>query len=71
MANSHFIKDCKMIPKDIRDDLMSIRLKVTGKTKLRKSSHGIGRPYWAMCLQELGVVETPDRRLHFSSQNDC
>jgi hypothetical protein len=64
MASSHFAKDCKVIPKDIREDLLRIRLK---DTKLRKSSHGGGREYWASCLRVLGVVETPDRRLCFSS----
>jgi hypothetical protein len=65
MANSHLIKDCKMIPKDIREDLMRIRLKESGETKLRKSSHGSGRSYWAACLRDLGVAEAPDRRLCF------
>jgi hypothetical protein len=64
MANTHFVKDCKVIPKDIRDDLLRIRLK---DTKLRKSSHGGGREYWASCLRGLGVIDTPDRRLRFSS----
>jgi hypothetical protein len=68
MANSHLIKDCLEIPKDIREDLLRIRLAEKG-SNTRKSAYGGGRHYWASCLRMLGVVETPDRRLRFSSHS--
>jgi hypothetical protein len=80
LANSHLVKDCKVIPTDIREDLLRIRLSNTTKetttdggvdtnNKLRKSSHGSGRQYWASCLRVLGVIETPDQRLCFAFAN--
>jgi hypothetical protein len=46
--------------------LLRIRQKEQGG-KTRKSAYGGGRHYWASCLRVLGVVETTDRRLRFSS----
>jgi hypothetical protein len=68
MANTHLIKDCTEIPKDLREDLILIRQNEKGsKNKTRKSSYGGGRHYWASCLRVMGVVESSDRRLWFSS----
>jgi hypothetical protein len=60
MANAHLVKDCREVPRDIRDDLMRLREKKKGK-----SSVGGGRDYWSEGLRVLGVYETEDRRLRF------
>jgi hypothetical protein len=60
MANAHLVKDCREVPRDIRDDLMRLREKKKGK-----SSVGGGRDYWSDGLRVLGMYETDDRRLRF------
>lgn len=67
MANSHLVKDCRQIPKHIREDLIRIRLRENSEsTNTRKSAFGGGRKYWASGLRAAGLVESPDRRLQFS-----
>jgi hypothetical protein len=61
MANSHLLKNCNNIPRDIREDLIRLR----EVRKAHKSGAGGGREYWANGLRVQGVVEF-DRRLRFS-----
>jgi hypothetical protein len=61
MANSHLLKNCNSIPRDIREDLIRLR----EIRKAHKSGAGGGRDYWANGLRVQGVVEF-DRRLRFS-----
>jgi hypothetical protein len=61
MANSHLLKNCSNIPRDIREDLIRLR----EVRKAHKSGAGGGREYWANGLRVQGVVEF-DRRLRFS-----
>jgi hypothetical protein len=65
MTNTHLVTDCKSIPRDVREDLVGVRLKEKG-AKTRKSAYGGGQHYWAACLRVQGVIETPDRRLRFA-----
>ncbi len=69
MANSHLMKDCREIPKCIRDALIRVRLRENSESQnTRKSAFGGGRAYWARGLQmNHGVIETDDRRLKFGS----
>ena len=66
MAKTHLIKTCKMMPDNIREELLAIRSRKEGKTTC-KSSYGGGREYWAASLAILGVVDTPEQRLRFAS----
>jgi hypothetical protein len=66
MANTHLIKICKMIPEETRAELIRVRIREQGK-KTCKSAYGGGRQYWATSLLVLGVVETADKRLCFST----
>jgi hypothetical protein len=65
MANSHLLKNCNTIPRDIREDLIRLR----EVRKAHKSGVGGGREYWANGLRVQGVVEF-DRRLRFSTTQD-
>jgi hypothetical protein len=69
MGNGHLVRGCHEIPMATRDDLIRVRQNETGSKKGRSASGG-GRQYWASCLRVLGVVETYDRRLQFSSGRD-
>jgi hypothetical protein len=69
LTNTHLVTDCNRIPRDIREDLIRVRLKEKG-AKTRKSAYGGGQHYWAACLRVQGVVETPDQRLRFSSPGE-
>jgi hypothetical protein len=66
LANKHLLHDCREMPTDVREDLVSVRLKEKG-VKTRKSAYGGGRHYWADGLRVLGVVQTQDRRLCLTS----
>lgn len=61
MANSHLLKNCSNIPRDVREDLIRLR----EVRKAHKSGAGGGREYWANGLRVQGVVEF-DRRLRFA-----
>ena len=69
MANSHLLKDCRHIPKAIREDLIRVRLRENSESQnTRKSAFGGGRSFWARGLRTYhGVVETPDKRLRFEN----
>jgi len=67
MANSHLIKDCRHIPKAVREELIRVRLRENRESKnTRKSAFGGGSSFWACGLRTYhGVVETSDKRLRF------
>eukprot|EP00934_Nitzschia_sp_Nitz4_P007815 Nitzschia sp. Nitz4//scaffold141_size107518//47255//47806//NITZ4_004276-RA/size107518-processed-gene-0.110-mRNA-1//-1//CDS//3329536288//7805//frame0 len=68
MANCHLAKECTEIPRAIREDIIRIRLSENGESKnTRKSAFGGGRKYWASGLVALGIEESADRRLRYSS----
>jgi hypothetical protein len=69
LTNTHLVTDCTSIPRDIREDLIRVRLKEKG-AKTRKSAYGGGQHYWAACLRVQGVVETTDQRLRFTSPGE-
>jgi hypothetical protein len=73
MANSHLLKDCRHIPRDIREDLIRVRLRENSESKnTRKSAFGGGRSYWARGLRTYhGVHETSDKRLRFDDDHAC
>jgi hypothetical protein len=66
MANTHLLKTCTMIPEATRNELIQKRTRDKGQ-KTCKSAYGGGRQYWADCLRVLGVIDSEDRRLRFSS----
>ena len=68
MINTHFLRTCKLIPKEVRQDLIDIRSTEKGRQTC-KSAYGGGRQYWADSCQVLGVVDTPERRLVFASSS--
>jgi hypothetical protein len=52
IANTHLIKDCPAVPKEVRKELAILQA--------RKSSSGGGKKYWAEMVQKLGVYDAGD-----------
>jgi len=51
MASMHMIRRCQAIPKEIREQLVSLK-------QAAKSSDGGGKKYWSDTLKRMGVEET-------------
>ena len=70
MANTHLLSTCKMIPSEVRQQLVQKRTRDKGQ-KTCKSAYGGGRQYWADSLQRnCGVIEDPRQNILMFSNGE-